>query len=135
MEFHFRSSIWGRAEKPFLFIILWIFTVLFTPCCYAEDNQASIPYHVSDTAGLLQESEWKILEDLSEQLSQEYSCGIYVITVDDYTNYMQGDILSCAEEMYRNYHLGYGERRNGILLFLSMEERDYALIAYGDDAH
>ena len=131
----FRIVPMKRSAILLFMIVFWITTACLSTKCFAEDNQASIPYHISDTYGLLQETEWKDLEDLAEQLSQQYNCGIYVITVDDYTNYMQGDVLTCAEMMYQNYNLGYDDQRNGILLFLSMDERDYALIAFGQEAH
>ncbi|MBR4869596.1 MAG: TPM domain-containing protein, partial [Oscillospiraceae bacterium] len=40
-----------------------------------------------------------------------------------------------AEEFYNHNLLGYGTERNGILLILSMEEREYDLCAFGADAH
>ncbi len=78
------------------------------------------------------DEEWTALETRAEELSTEYACGIYVITVDDFRNYTTDeDVYEAAKSLYQEYRLGYGEEQSGELLLLSMEERDYALIAYG----
>ena len=35
-------------------------------------------------------------------------------------------------EIYEEYSLGVGAEQDGLLLLLSMEDRDYSLITYGD---
>lgn len=57
---------------------------------------------------------------------------MYIIVLDDFTGYVYDDtVYEAAKTLYREYSLGYGEEKSGELLLLSMEERDYALIAYG----
>jgi len=58
-----------------------------------------------------------------------------VVIVDDYKSYVNGSIADFSEAVYKSYDLGYGEGKNGIMLSLSMAERDYDLYAYGDWAH
>ena len=52
---------------------------------FAESN-AQLNY-VTDDAGILTDSQWEDLEQRAQQVSEEYQCGVYMITVDDYTDY------------------------------------------------
>lgn len=91
--------------------------------------------HVTDTAGLLSAEEVQTLEAQAEQISQQYQCGLYVITVPDYKEIDGTSVYECAKAIYSYYDLGIGEEKTGMVLLLSMAERDYALAAYGMDAH
>lgn len=99
------------------------------PVCAAETEDA-FPY-ICDTELLLTDSEWISLEELAEQISRQYQCAVYFVTVDDYTYYGDGSIYEVAKEIYLTYDLGWGTEKSGVLLLLSMAERDYTLIAYG----
>ena len=92
-------------------------------------------YNISDAAGLLPAQELVTLDENAKAISAEYNCGVYVVIVDDYKSYVNGSIADFSEAVYNSYQLGLGEERNGILLALSMAERDYDLCAYGDWAH
>ncbi len=101
-----------------------------------SQESSSLPYYISDVAGLMTENQWQQLENSAEQISEQYGCGVYVVTLDDYTNYGScSSYWDFSEKFYSGYHLGLGEEHNGILLIMSMAERDYSLIAYGNDAH
>lgn len=90
--------------------------------------------NISDVAGLLTESEWETLERQARELSEEYSFGVYAIAVDDYEDYAYGDVQDAAEALYHGYDLGAGTDRNGVLLLLSMYDRDYSLYVNGGRA-
>lgn len=88
--------------------------------------------HVTDAAGLLTEEEWESLERKAGEISDTYQCDVYIITVSDFLEYTnQTSVYEGAKELYRTYDLGYGTEKSGVLLLLSMAERDYSLIAYG----
>ena len=54
------------------------------------------------------------------------------MTVDDYTAYYSADsIESFAESVFLDLGLGAGEEQDGVLLVLSMAERDYDICAHG----
>ena len=91
--------------------------------------------YVTDTVGLLSADEQQELETAAEQLAGQYGCGVYVIIVDDYTDYTNGSIEDFSEAMYDHYGLGIGDDRNCLLLSLSMSERDYDLDAHGSIAN
>ena len=93
--------------------------------------EAQLPY-VTDTAGLLSEDEILDLEAKSKEISDQYDFGIYIITVDDAYEYVEApDMDTVAETFYLNYELGEGDDQSGLLLMLSMEERDWAMFAFG----
>lgn len=88
--------------------------------------------HITDTAGILTEEEWKQLETQARNIAEQYEFGVYAITVDDYLNYADGSIFDAALELYQRYSLGLGDDKGGVLLLLSMTDREYSLITYGD---
>lgn len=97
---------------------------------YAADNA-----YIFETTGVLLDGEELFeLEQQCAAAADSYGCGIYVVTLNDFS-YYHTDPLYAAEEIYRSMDFGIGENRNGILLMLSMSERDYALVAYGDIAN
>lgn len=115
---------------------LLVCLILCAALCLGLGLSASAEsYNISDAAGLLSMQSLETLDANAKSISEHYNCGVYVVIVDDYTDYVHGSIADFAEAVYKSYDLGYGEGRNGILLALSMAERDYDLCAYGDWAH
>lgn len=91
--------------------------------------------YVTDTVGLLTQEEQQELETTAAQLAERYGCGVYVIIVEDYTDYTNGSIEDFSEAMYDHYGLCLGDDRNCLLLSLSISERDYDLDAHGSIAN
>lgn len=91
--------------------------------------------YVTDAAGILSAEEVYELNAQAQEVSEYYGCGVYIVVVDNYKNYVHGSIQDFSETVYNQYALGLGEERNGIVLSLSMADRDYDLCAYGDFAH
>lgn len=73
-------------------------------------------------------------EQLCAEAAELYGCGIYTVILDDFTIY-DSTAYEAAKDIYRERNFGIGENKNGIMLMLSMSERDYALICYGDIAN
>ena len=97
-------------------------------------GQEAIPY-VVDEAGILSGDEEDALEESASEIADRYACAPYILTVDDYTRYGSGDIFDTAMDIYEYLGLGYGQGKDGLLLLLSMEDRDYALVTYGNFTH
>lgn len=88
--------------------------------------------HVTDAAQLLTEEERMELERKAREVSEEYQCGVYIITLEDFTEYSyETTIYEAAKEIYLLYDLGLSSEKSGVLLMLSMAERDYVILAYG----
>lgn len=99
--------------------------------CIPASAEAKLEY-VTDIAGLLTAEETNALEATAAEISEKYNFGVYIITLDDFTSYTDAyDGESAAEELYLENELGEGNGQSGILLMLSMEERDWALFAFG----
>ncbi len=83
---------------------------------------------VTDAAYLLTDNEFWELNDRAGEISRKYGCGIVVITLDEIGD---DDPYDLTEYLYDTYNIGYGPERSCLILLLSMENRDYALAAYG----
>ncbi|WP_369282903.1 TPM domain-containing protein [Oscillibacter sp. GMB15532] len=109
-----------------LLLVLALTFALSLPAMAAELDA------VTDAAGLLTETEREELNNRAEALAEQYQCGVYIVTLEDMEDMGGGsDAYDLATAVYTEYDLGYGEEKSGLLLLLSMAERDYALIAYG----
>lgn len=104
-----------------------ILALLAVPAAAAQAPAAC----VRDTAEILNEAACQELNRLAQSISQEQQCAVYIVTVPDYRDYGQGSIFEVAMGIYRDNDLGMGTGRDGVMLLLSMAERDYCLLAYG----
>ncbi len=91
--------------------------------------------YVFDTCDLLSQEEWEELEMRAKRISERHGCGVYAAFVDDFTEYGDGgDVYKTTYQLYHASELGMGENRDGIIILLSMDERDYAMFVYGKSA-
>lgn len=88
--------------------------------------------YVTDDAAILTTAERESLEKQAADISRRYDFGVYIITVDDYRAYTSGDVLDATMAIYTDSSLGHGEGREGLVLLLSMEDRDYGLVTHGE---
>lgn len=87
--------------------------------------------YVLDLAGLLTYDQWKTLETRAVEISAQYGCGVYAVTVEDYADY-GSSIESVIQDAYHQLELGEGSGNDGVILMLSMADRDFATFVYGD---
>lgn len=88
--------------------------------------------YIFDNSDLLTFDEWEKLEARAADISQRHGCGVYVAFVDDFTEYGYGnDVYKTTYQLYHANELGMGDNRDGIIILLSMAERDYAMFVYG----
>lgn len=90
---------------------------------------------INDFANLLSYEQWTELNAEALNVTQMHQCGIHVMTVDRWQDYGGTDVLDCARKLYDSYSMGSGAGRDGLLLFLSMDVRDYALLPLGSYAN
>ena len=96
----------------------------------AEQTGAQLPY-VTDAAGLLSENENTLLEKMAESVSQKYGVGVYIVTVEDYRDFHSDGVYKATYTIYHEYTMGEGPNRDGIMLLLSMDGRNWAMFCYG----
>ena len=99
-----------------------------------EQTGADMNY-IFDLSDQLSFEEWAELEARASDISQRHGCGVYVAFVDDFTEYGGGnDVYKTTYQLYHANELGMGENRDGIIILLSMDERNYAMFVYGKNA-
>ena len=113
-------------KKLFVSLLLCLVLLLSFSCLAFADSRA----HVGDSAGLLSAAEYTELENMCTAVSDKFGCGVYIITVSDFRQY-GNSVESAAEAIFKGTGMGVGEGENGVMLLLSMEERDYDLLAHG----
>ena len=120
--------------KKFLSSVL---AVLLLIVCLSIPAFADAQFsYVTDDAGILYDSDISALEERAAAVSEQYGCGVYIVTVEDFTDYSDAYYVDdFGEELFSSYDLGLGDGNCGILLILSMAERDYGLVAHGDFAN
>ena len=99
----------------------------------AEQSAPATPY-VIDDARLLTIEQRQELNAYAEKITETYGMGIYIMSVEDFHNY--GEEPQIFDVLWNYYHdnsLGYGADRQGMILMLSMAERDFATFFYGED--
>lgn len=112
------GRLWALLSMAFV-----IFAISVLPASAAD----GLPRLV-DTAGLLSDSEGSGLSDLLDEISERQQVDIVVVTVDS----MDGEsAMVYADDFYDYYGYGFGEERDGILLLISMEERDWYISTCG----
>ncbi|MBR5125526.1 MAG: TPM domain-containing protein [Oscillospiraceae bacterium] len=100
---------------------------------YIEQSAPETPY-VIDDARLLTMEQRQELNAYAEKITETYGMGIYVMAVDDFHNYgEEPQIYDVLWNYYQDNSLGCGAGRQGMILMLSMAERDFATFFYGED--
>ena len=114
-------------KKLFVSLLLCALLLLSVSGFALADSRA----HVGDSAGLLSAAEYTELENMCTAVSDKFGCGVYIITVSDFRQY-GNSVESAAEAIFKGTGMGVGDDGNGVMLLLSMEDRDYDLLAHGD---
>lgn len=112
-------------KKLFIFVIILTSLFLIAAPVFASDIH---PPRIVDNASLLTESEKSEIAEELDEISQRHSCDVVVVTV----NSTDGKLVSTfADDYYDHNHYGLGEDKSGILLLISMKERDWYISTAG----
>ena len=85
-------------------------------------------YCVYDDADLLSDLEEEELSTKLLTISDRYGAEVVVVTVPEVNS---SDIDSYTEYVYDSMDYGYGEQKDGVMLLLCMETRDYRILSIG----
>ena len=110
-----------------ILVAVLLLALLAIPVSGAETPEAC----VYDGEMLLTDEEYWTLEDYAQEVSQQRQCAVYFVTVDDFRDYGEGDIFNVARQIFLDNDFGMGEGKDGVMLILSMADRDYSLIVHG----
>ncbi len=83
---------------------------------------------VYDEVELLSEDENSKLNELAQEITDKYQCEVSIVIIEDKG---EGDIVDIARAVYDEYDFGYGADKSGLMLFISMKERDYTFTTVG----
>jgi len=110
-------------------ILVTIFLVFSLSFGLFSTVSAADLFMVTDTTGTLSDSQWETLNTRAESITEKYKCDVAIIFIDEMTD--NDGAFEWAQYLFNYYNFGYGSDRSGVLLFISLAERDYALIARG----
>lgn len=83
---------------------------------------------VQDDAGILTAEEEEALEEQCSGIFKEYRTGAYIITTRDFG---RGDIKNWQRRIFTECSLGAESSGSGVMLAVSMAERDWGLVGFG----
>ena len=110
-----------------ILVAVFLLALLVIPVSAAETPEAC----VYDGEMLLTDEEYWTLEDYAQEISDLRQCAVYFVSVEDYRDYGDGDIFNVARQIFLDNDFGMGEEKDGVMLILSMADRDYSLIVHG----
>ena len=120
--------------KKNLFSIFFAVMILFSSSVvYGKDLQlpeASHEFYVYDEAGLLDDKAKNEIVRINENLYEETGAQIVIATL----NHLPENATSkeTAVELFEKWKIGSADKNNGILLLITMEEREFQMeVGYG----
>lgn len=109
-----------------------LFATLFAVPAYAESGS-----YVFDEVGVLSSSEFQSLEQQGASYADKYGIGVYI----QFTNTMNGNMDPSSSErneygrqVFLQKGLGVGPGKNGILVVVAVQSRDYVTVKHFDDS-
>ncbi len=103
---------------------------------FGQQFKEDTSFHfVLDEANILTADQRNQLEQLGKEISETFPCNVYAVTVESFSDLNAAGMFEAAEQYYLTNGLGSGTEKNGLMLMLSMADRDYAILAYGSYGH
>lgn len=81
-----------------------------------------------DDAGLLTSSQERSICSKLDEISEQYQVDVVIVTVDSTGSYGPDRF---TKAFYEEYDYGYGPDRDGVILLVAMDERDYRILSNG----
>lgn len=123
-----------KSKKTVIAALVIIFSVFISVPVFAaglvsdSGSKAGEYGRLIDMAGLLTEHEEEKLIAKLDQVSEEQKLDLVIVTA----NSLEGStVQEFADDFYDNHGYGYGTGRDGVLLLISMEERDWYISTCG----
>lgn len=121
---------WNKRRNGILFALVFALCTVFSlsaatvlPASAADD----LPRLV-DLADLLTDDEESGLSDILDEISERQQLDVVVVTVDS----LDGEtVVAYADDFYDYNGYGFGDGRDGIMLLISMTERDWCMSTHG----
>lgn len=116
-------------KKKFTAFTVFVLLICSVLCCtvFAESVDAESPLLV-DQADLLTISEETTLITKLSSLSNKYNVDVAIVTTDGLGGTTAADM---AEYLYDELEYGTGSEKSGVMMLVSLEERDWAVHVHG----
>ena len=95
----------------------------------AEDGFRSEYSRLTDSAGLLSDEQRENILSALDEISVRQKFDVVIVTLESLGDYSSA--MECADDYYDYGGFGYGADHDGVLLLISMEERDYWISTCG----
>lgn len=105
-----------------------VFLALILCCALAVQVSAAQMPRLVDAADLLTASQETELLAYLDQASDKLQTEVVIVTLENLGGYSADQVI---EAFYDEYDYGFGPGRDGVMLLLSMAERDYRILANG----
>ena len=133
-------SDWAGAGETFFDDVV---QTLSGKTANATSEVAYYGTYVTDDYGLFSDEQRMALEAAATTLAEKYSMGVYLLVVDymqdsagnDLPNPSSAQRTNFATSFYRANDLGLGSGKDGIMLAIAVDSRDYVTIAYGQGSY
>lgn len=97
--------------------------------CFPDDGEF-LYTGVIDYAGILTDEQVTILDSQIYEIANKYACDVVIFTDNSLGDYF--DALAYLEALYRECDFGIGESKSGIMLLISLDDRDFAINSFGN---
>ena len=112
-----------------LFAIVLCFCTAVPAFAAGDDSLLDGNYRLNDLADLLSDSEEEELLQKLDEISERQGVDVVIATTKDLDGYKNA--TAYADHIYDFYGYGQGPDKDGILLLLSMKDRDWAMSTCG----
>ena len=121
----------ASARRPSVLAAACVALVALACACVIAMPAHAAAAHVYDEAGILTADEISQLEAQADEVEQTRGFSVNIVTVEDYKAVSTVSVFDAAVAMYKELSLD-GSDGSGIVLMLSMKERDYSVAVNGD---
>lgn len=109
-------------------LLLLVLCLSMVVPAFAENGFADEYYRVIDMADLLTDDQEQALLSQLDEISLRQHFDVTVITAETLEGYTVQDY---ADALFEHCSYGYGDSRDGVLLLISMEDRDWYITTHG----
>ena len=121
----------ASARRPSVLAAACVALVALACACVIAMPAHAAAAHVYDEAGILTADEISQLEAQADEVEQTRGFSVNIVTVEDYKAISTVSVFDAAVAKYKELSLD-GSDGSGIVLMLSMKERDYSVAVNGD---
>ena len=118
-------------NRRWIALLTMLIVVLSAFPVYGESTEET---RLIDEADLFDDDEEEELLDAMEELIDVYEIDVVIVTLENFEEYGYS-MENAANNIYRDMGYGIGDKREGVMFAISMNDRDWWMKIAGDDAN